>query len=99
VSANKRSKPKPTTFPCPHCGADVAAGRLSCRECGSDASSGWKSSEEIDYASVDLPDGYRGDDARSDELPPTRTKPWVLITAIVMAVVLIAFFTGLFPPR
>jgi hypothetical protein len=96
VSASKRSKPRPTTFPCPHCGADVPQGRISCRECGSDASTGWQDQEQIDYASLDLPDGYRADDAVSDQLPPTRTKPWVVVTALVMAVVLILFFTGLF---
>jgi hypothetical protein len=96
VSAPRKPKPKPTpsTFPCPHCGADVPAGRPSCRECGSDASTGWKSSEEIDYTSLDLPDGYRADDARSDELPPTRTPRWVVVTALVTALAMIAGVTG-----
>jgi hypothetical protein len=42
---------------CPHCGARFRAGRLACPECGSDARTGWKSAEDIDYLSVELPDG------------------------------------------
>ncbi|MHC5062446.1 MAG: hypothetical protein ACYTG5_00570 [Planctomycetota bacterium] len=45
---------------CPNCGAEYKAGRLACPECGSDAETGWKSSEEIDYMSVDLPDDDSG---------------------------------------
>ena len=41
---------------CPNCGAEFPAKRLACPECGSDAETGWKSSEEIDYMSVDLPE-------------------------------------------
>ena len=43
---------------CPHCGADVVVGSKVCRECGSDANTGWQSSEEIDYQSIEVPDGY-----------------------------------------
>lgn len=46
------------TFECPNCGADVPVGKKGCRECGSDASTGWMESEEIDYQSIDIPDGY-----------------------------------------
>lgn len=46
------------TFECPNCGADVPVGKKGCRECGSDASTGWMDSEEIDYQSIDIPDGY-----------------------------------------
>ena len=49
---NKRKK----MLACPHCGHDFPAGRLSCPECGSDAETGWKSPEEIDYQSVELPE-------------------------------------------
>jgi hypothetical protein len=54
------------TFECPNCGADVYVGAKVCRECGSDASTGWRSSEEIDYQSIDIPDGYGPDDDCGD---------------------------------
>ena len=43
---------------CPHCGAEVAEGRLACRECGSDIETGWGDPAELDYQSVDLGEGY-----------------------------------------
>ncbi|OUU23152.1 MAG: hypothetical protein CBC13_06030 [Planctomycetia bacterium TMED53] len=43
---------------CPHCGAEVAEGRLACRECGSDFDTGWGDPSEIDYQSVDLGEGF-----------------------------------------
>lgn len=43
---------------CPHCGAEVAEGRLACRECGSDIETGWGDPHEIDYQSVDLGDDF-----------------------------------------
>ena len=43
---------------CPNCGAFVPEGRLACPECGSDENTGWKSSEEVEYESVDIPDSY-----------------------------------------
>lgn len=46
------------TFECPNCGAEVPVGKKGCRECGSDAATGWMDSEEIDYQSIDIPDGY-----------------------------------------
>ncbi len=48
-------KPHATEF-CPACGTEFKAGRLACPECGSDANTGWKSQEEIDYQSIDIPD-------------------------------------------
>jgi hypothetical protein len=94
VSARGPKRPRRQTFACPNCGADVAVGARACRECGSDDTTGWQSAEDIDYAQVDLPDGYRGD-AAGDELPPARTPRWVWLTALGMAVLLIAWFTGL----
>lgn len=77
-------------FSCPNCGADVAVGAKVCRECGSDASTGWKDEDEIDYASVDLPDGYRDGDGRSgDELPVLATPTWVRWTALVVVLVMV----------
>jgi hypothetical protein len=75
-------------FECQNCGADVVVGAKACRECGSDASTGWLSSEQVDYAKVDLPDGYR--EGASDELPPAKTSTWVRWTALVVAVAMIA---------
>lgn len=41
---------------CPNCGARFKRGRLACPECGSDAATGWRSSEDLDYESVEIPD-------------------------------------------
>lgn len=95
----KRSKPRRELFACPHCGADVAVGSKACRECGSDASTGWQDEEAIGYASVDLPDGYRDEGGLSEELPPTGTKLWVRLTALVVALALLAFVLGVFAWR
>ena len=76
------------TFPCPHCGADVAVGKRVCRECGSDADTGWQDDAEIDYQSVDIPDGY-GPDDDSTQLS-SRSRPlWIVVAAIVAAVALL----------
>ena len=86
----KRTKP-PERFPCPHCGADVLVGAKVCRECGSDADTGWQSQEEIDYQSLDLPQGYRRDEEHtSTALPPGRTPRWVVVTALLLVLVLVA---------
>lgn len=56
-----RRKRPVETFECPHCGEPVKVGALACRECGSDVQTGWQSEEEIDYQSLDLPEGYSHD--------------------------------------
>ena len=88
MRTNKR-KAKREMFACPNCGADVAIGAAACKECGSDATTGWRDSQEIDYASVDLPDGYR-DEAQGDEVPTARTKTWIVVTAIVVVIAIVA---------
>ena len=80
------------TFPCPNCGADVRVGRKSCRECGSDDSTGWMSSEEIDYQSIDIPDGY----GPADELVSNNTPKWVTIVAIVLLLVMLQVLWRIF---
>ncbi len=60
------------TLVCPHCGATFREGRLSCPECGSDAQTGWKSQEEIDYQSVELPEW---DD--EPEWTPLGARAWI----------------------
>lgn len=95
----RQPKPRRELFPCPNCGADVAAGARVCRECGSDASTGWKDHDEIEYSSVDLPDGYRDvDDPDRNELPALATPTWVrwtalLVVAALLAGVLVAVFS------
>lgn len=88
-------RPGRSVFRCPNCGAAVKVGALACRECGSDANTGWQDSAEIDYAQVDLPDGYR-DEALGDELPPRRTPRWIAITALIVAAAMVAAATGAF---
>lgn len=88
---NGKQKQRRETFPCPHCGAEVAVGAKVCRACGSDADTGWQDEATIEYTSVDLPDGHR--DGGSDELPPARLPRWVVVTALLMAVLLVAAVT------
>lgn len=83
-----KKKPRRELFACPNCGADVPVGAAACKECGSDASTGWQSSEEIDYQSLDLPDGYRDPDAPSDQLPPSRQRRWIVVIALLLAAAL-----------
>ena len=94
-----RRRPK-QTFECPNCGAEVVVGKKVCRECGSDASTGWQSSEEIDYQSIDIPDGYGpdgfgphggGQGAAGRELPPASQARWVTVVAIVLVAAMVAW--------
>lgn len=87
----KKPSPQRATFPCPHCGAEVRQGAKVCRACGSDADTGWQDEATIEYTSVDLPDGHR--EGGSDELPPARLPRWVVVTALLMAVLLVAAVT------
>lgn len=85
---------KRATFECPNCGADVPVRAKVCRECGSDADTGWKSSEEIDYQSIDIPDGYGPDGAYTDE--PRRgfaflKRGYVRVVALVLAALVVAW--------
>jgi len=83
---------RPREFECPNCGAMVASGAKACRECGSDARTGWQDGEELDYQSVDIPDGW------GEEGPvqgPTRARRvgfaaivWLLVLALVAVFVL-----------
>ncbi len=80
-----RRRPRREKFTCPNCGADVAVGAKACRECGSDAQTGWQSEADVDYASVDLPDGYRDDRDSSDAIPPSRRPLWFVLIALLVA--------------
>jgi len=77
-------------FECPNCGADVAVGAKVCRECGSDDSTGWQSSEEIDYQSIDIPDGY-GPDQGSADNSAFAGSSYVRFVALVLAALLLAW--------
>ena len=82
LSAKKQPKP---TFECPNCGAAVRVGSAVCRECGSDANTGWQSDEEVDYQSLDLPEGYGNVDGGRVPEPP-KSKAFVLVVLVVVAV-------------
>lgn len=80
------------TFECPNCGADVALGAKACRECGSDAKTGWQDGSEIEYQSVDIPDGWGADGPAK---APSRVRRagyaavvWMLVLALVAMLVL-----------
>jgi uncharacterized membrane protein YvbJ len=77
------------TFLCPHCGAQVDIGSASCRECGSDAATGWQDSEEVDYQSLDLPEGYAADaDDRASPIG-ARSRVWFWVALALLLVVLV----------
>ena len=78
----------PGTFECPNCGAMVKASAKVCRECGSDDTTGWMSSEDIDYHSADIPDGYGPD----NELEQDGGQAWVKLVAILLVVGLVLLF-------
>jgi hypothetical protein len=81
-------KPRREMFECPHCGADVMIGAKVCRECGSDAGTGWQSEDDIDYAKVDIPDGYGGDD--DSTAIESKPRPWWWIAiALLLALCLL----------
>ncbi|MAE75399.1 MAG: hypothetical protein CMJ85_00840 [Planctomycetes bacterium] len=72
----KQRKPALTVV-CPHCGTTFDPERLACPECGSDERTGWKSAEEIDYQSLDLPEG--------DELGTGRRMPrWMFVLIVIL---------------
>ena len=82
-----RRKPRRELFACPHCGADVAVGAKVCRECGSDASTGWQDQSEIDYSSVEIPDGYGPESAERQRW----FRGWrLLLVALIAALALLA---------
>lgn len=74
---------------CPHCGETFPAGRLACPACGSDARTGWKDAEEIDYASVDLPEA---DDTSRTANTLRRGRPlfWLALAAALVSAVVLA---------
>lgn len=78
-------------FECPHCGAMVPARAKACRACGSDAGTGWQDGDEIDYQSLDIPDGYGPDDDGGG--PPARAGRrawWFAPVAVLTAAALLA---------
>ena len=86
----KRPRRPRETFVCPHCGADVLVTAKVCRECGSDADTGWQSTEEVEYQSLDLPQGYRDDAAHeSNALPTSRPSKWFVFVVLLMLVLFV----------
>ncbi len=78
-------------FECPNCGAEVDATARACRECGSDANTGWKDAEEIDYQSVEIPDGYGGEhDANA---PRAAWRRWGAGIVLVLCALLLLLAT------
>ncbi|MEC7726130.1 MAG: hypothetical protein VYD05_11485, partial [Planctomycetota bacterium] len=65
-----------------------------CRECGSDASTGWKSSDEIDYQSIEIPDGYGPDDEEAGDATGDFAflgRDSVRVLALVLAALVVAW--------
>ena len=65
---------------CDECGAEFRKGRLACPECGSDAQTGWKDEEEIQYESIEIPDGW------GPENEPSKGPGRYLLIAAVLAI-------------
>lgn len=78
---------------CPHCGAELPDGAISCKECGSDKDTGW--AEGAEYANLELPD-Y--DEILENEFGPRKKSPSKIFTAIIagiLVLVLAVVFTGI----
>ncbi|MBK8975947.1 MAG: hypothetical protein IPM29_08470 [Planctomycetes bacterium] len=73
------------TFECPQCGAEVPEGRLACPECGSDDRTGWQDADELDYASVEIPDFYE-DPASARGRGPSRLVVAALLALLAMLI-------------
>lgn len=77
---------------CPHCGAEIPEGAISCRECGSDAKTGW--SEGAENSDLEMPD-Y--DEILENEFGSRKKRTSRILTAIVggvLALVLLVVFSG-----
>jgi hypothetical protein len=79
-------------FPCPHCGALVPVGAVACRECGSDADTGWQSDEEVDYQSLDLPQGWSTDPDHPSRLQGRPRSSNLVVVVSLVLVVLLAYW-------
>ena len=77
-------------FECPHCGAMVPVRAKACRACGSDAGTGWQDGDEIDYQSLDIPDGYGADDDGGSPARAGRRAWWFVPVAVLTAGTLLA---------
>ncbi len=85
-----RRKSRREFFECQHCGADVLVGSAACKECGSDAGTGWQSGEEIDYQSLDLPQGYASEQEDHPGRTLTTQRPlWTYLVALLLVSVLV----------
>jgi hypothetical protein len=89
----KRTPPAPAAE-CPQCGATFPAGRRACPSCGSDAETGWKSGDEVEYQSLDVPDAFDEDDYRAaiEGLHPADVSKWSSrkVRMFVVGIVLLA---------
>lgn len=81
---------------CGQCGAAIPRGALACPECGADEETGWDANPwEQDPGEMEVPELYH----EEGERPPifeneTWTKPWVLLVAVVVLVVMLWFLLG-----
>jgi len=75
------------TVECPHCGYAMRAGRAACPACGSDAETGWRSSADVDYLSVEIPDDW--DDTDQDKGAPSPNSTARRVGAILLVVLLL----------
>ena len=91
----RRRRRRPQTEECPHCGTTFRHGRLACPECGSDARTGWNSAEQIDYASVEIPDTY---EELVEGAPRRRSGPGkgLIVLVLVLAVLTLTWLIRMF---
>ena len=77
---------------CPHCGAEIPEGSISCKECGSDTKTGW--SEGAENSDLEMPD-Y--DEILENEFGSRKKGTSRILTTIVggiLALVLLVVFSG-----
>lgn len=77
---------------CPHCGAEIPEGSISCKECGSDTKTGW--SEGAENSDLEMPD-Y--DEILENEFGSRKKGRSRILTTIVggiLVLVLLVVFSG-----
>lgn len=77
---------------CPNCGESLPRNAKFCRECGSDAKTGWRSSEDIEYDSIELPEQGDYEEFLQREGLQTRGvqkgRRWIFLVALILILAL-----------
>jgi hypothetical protein len=89
-------KHRPPPDPCPNCDAEVPRNARACPGCGADWTTGWNEDGD-DAGGLDLPEDdfdydefvQREFDASGRVRPKPANKPWVVLTALGLLVLIV----------